>query len=72
MAVVAQIQILEEVVMRTASNKTFNEVVEGDTASIDRTLHVGDMRAWAAAFGESNGFSAPDKASWLPTSSWPR
>lgn len=62
MAVVAQIQILEEVVMRTASNKTFNEVVEGDTASIDRTLHVGDVRAWAAAFGEWNVFSAPGES----------
>jgi hypothetical protein len=58
--------------MKIASNKRFTAIVQGDTASIDRTLHVGDMRAWAAAFGESNGFSASDKASWLPTSSWSR
>ena len=38
--------------MQTIVNKTFDEIALGDTASVQRTLQAGDLRAWAAAFGE--------------------
>jgi phosphate acetyltransferase len=38
--------------MQTVVNKTFDEIAAGDTASAERTLQAGDLRAWAAAFGE--------------------
>ena len=38
--------------MQTIVNKTFEEIALGDTASVQRTLQAGDVRAWAAAFGE--------------------
>ncbi len=38
--------------MKTIVNKTFEEIAVGDTASDERTLQLGDVRAWAAAFGE--------------------
>ena len=38
--------------MRTIVNKTFDELAPGDAASTERTLQAGDVRAWAAAFGE--------------------
>jgi len=44
--------------MASVQNKTFDELSVGDTASIQRTLHARDIRAWAAAFGgagEMNG-----------------
>ena len=40
--------------MQTIVNKTFDEIVPGDAASVERTLQAGDMRAWAAAFGEGD------------------
>ena len=33
------------------SNKTFDEIRIGDTASVQRTLQPSDVRAWANAFG---------------------
>jgi phosphotransacetylase len=45
--------------MRTIVNKTFDEIVPGDTASVERTLQAGDVRAWAAAFGETNRLAGP-------------
>ena len=38
--------------MSLIANKTFDEIAPGDTASVQRTLQAGDVRAWAAAFGE--------------------
>jgi phosphate acetyltransferase/phosphate butyryltransferase len=40
--------------MQTIVNKTFDEIVPGDAASVERTLQAGDIRAWAAAFGEGD------------------
>jgi hypothetical protein len=37
--------------METIVNKTFDEIRLGDSASIQRTLQAGDVRAWAAVFG---------------------
>ncbi|MGO9740476.1 MAG: phosphate acyltransferase [Roseiarcus sp.] len=39
--------------MKTIVSKTFEEIAVGDVASVQRTLQVGDVRAWAAAFGEA-------------------
>jgi phosphotransacetylase len=39
--------------MQTVVNKTFNEIAAGDSASAERTLQPGDLRAWAATFGEA-------------------
>jgi phosphotransacetylase len=38
-------------------NKTFDEIVPGDSASIRRTLQAGDVRAWTNAFGDSDGLN---------------
>jgi len=38
--------------MQTLVNKTFDEIAQGDTVSAQRTLQAGDLRAWAAAFGD--------------------
>ena len=38
--------------MQTIVNKTFEEIALGDSASAHRTLQTGDVRAWAAAFGD--------------------
>ena len=40
--------------MQTIVNKTFEEIVVGDAASVERTLQGGDVRAWAAAFGDTD------------------
>jgi phosphate acetyltransferase len=40
--------------MQTFVNKTFDEIASGDAASVERTLQAGDLRAWAAAFGEGD------------------
>lgn len=40
--------------MRTIMNKTFDEIALGDTVSVQRTLQAGDVRAWAAAFGDAD------------------
>lgn len=48
--------------MQTLVNKTFDELAPGDTASVERTLQAGDVRAWAAAFGEGNVIAGPDES----------
>ena len=45
--------------MQTIVNKTFEEIAVGDSASVQRTLQAGDVRAWAAAFGEVNMLAGP-------------
>ena len=45
--------------MRTIVNKTFEEISVGDAASTQRTLQAGDVRAWAAAFGEMDVRAGP-------------
>ncbi|MGA2895733.1 MAG: bifunctional enoyl-CoA hydratase/phosphate acetyltransferase [Xanthobacteraceae bacterium] len=45
--------------MQTITNKTFEEIAVGDAASVERTLQAGDLRAWAAAFGEVNMLAGP-------------
>ncbi|MEO8250216.1 MAG: hypothetical protein ABI589_12685, partial [Burkholderiales bacterium] len=46
--------------MPTLSNKTFGEIAIGDAALAQRALQAGDLRAWAAAFGESGEAGGPD------------
>jgi phosphotransacetylase len=45
--------------MQTIVNKTFEEIAVGDAASVERTLQPGDVRAWAAAFGEWDMLTGP-------------
>ena len=45
--------------MPTIVNKTFKEITTGDAASVQRTLQAGDVRAWAAAFGEVDMLAGP-------------
>jgi phosphate acetyltransferase len=40
--------------MPSVQNKTFDEIRLGDTASMQRTLQMRDLRAWAAAFGDAD------------------
>jgi phosphate acetyltransferase len=48
--------------MQTIVNKTFDEIVPGDTASVQRTLQAGDLRAWAAAFGDVDMLDGPGES----------
>ena len=48
--------------MQTIVNKTFDEIVPGDTASVQRTLQAGDLRAWAAAFGDVDMLAGPGES----------
>ena len=48
--------------MQTIVNKTFKEIAVGDAASVQRTLQAGDVRAWAAAFGEVNMLTGPGES----------
>jgi phosphate acetyltransferase len=48
--------------MQTIVNKTFNEIAPGDAASVQRTLQAGDVRAWAAAFGEVDMLTGPGES----------
>ncbi|MGC2201157.1 MAG: bifunctional enoyl-CoA hydratase/phosphate acetyltransferase [Stellaceae bacterium] len=48
--------------MQTIVNKTFDEIVPGDAASIQRTLQAGDLRAWAAAFGDVDMLAGPGES----------
>ena len=48
--------------MQAAENKTFDEIVPGDAATVERTLQIGDMRAWAAAFGEVGTITGPGES----------
>ncbi|MEJ2385849.1 MAG: bifunctional enoyl-CoA hydratase/phosphate acetyltransferase [Chromatiaceae bacterium] len=43
-------------------NKTFDEIVPGDAASVQRTLQAGDVRAWGAAFGEVDMLAGPGES----------
>ncbi len=45
--------------MQTIVNKTFKEIAVGDSASVQRALQAGDVRAWAAAFGEVDMLAGP-------------
>jgi phosphate acetyltransferase len=47
--------------MQTIVNKTFEEIAPGDTASVQRTLQAGDVRAWAAAFGGADMLAGPSE-----------
>ena len=48
--------------MQTIVNKTFEEIAVGDAASVQRTLQAGDVRAWAAAFGEADMLAGPGES----------
>src|SRR5271167_4370910 len=48
--------------MLTVVNKTFDEIAPGDAASVERTLQAGDLRAWAAAFGEGDMLAGPGES----------
>ena len=48
--------------MQAAVNKTFDEIAPGDAATAERTLQIGDMRAWAAAFGEVGTITGPGES----------
>ena len=48
--------------MRTIVNKMFKEIAVGDTVSVQRTLQAGDVRAWAAAFGEVDMLAGPGES----------
>ena len=48
--------------MQTIVNKTFDEIAPGDAASVQRTLQAGDVRAWAAAFGEVDMLAGPGES----------
>lgn len=48
--------------MMIIANKTFHEIDPGDTASTQRTLQTGDMRAWAAAFGDVDMLAGPGES----------
>ena len=50
---------------RTIVNRTFDEIAPGDAASIERTLQAGDVRAWAAAFGEPDMLAGPNQGATL-------
>jgi hypothetical protein len=38
---------------------TFDEIQLGYTASLERTLQAGDIRAWATAFGDAGAVGPP-------------
>jgi phosphotransacetylase len=48
--------------MQTIVNKTFEEIVPGDTASVERSLQAGDVRAWDAAFGDTDMLTGPSES----------
>ena len=48
--------------MRTIVNKTFDEIVPGDTAFVERIFQAGDVRAWSAAFGEVGPLAGPGES----------
>src|SRR5271156_4170535 len=49
----------EGATMQILVNKTFDEIATGDAASVERILQAGDLRAWAAAFGEGDTLAGP-------------
>ena len=48
--------------MQTIVNKTFEEIALGDAASVQRTVQAGDVRAWAAAFGDVDMLAGPGES----------
>ena len=50
--------------MHTIVNKTFDEIAPGDSASVQRTLQAGDVRVWAAAYGEVDMLAGPGESHW--------
>ena len=52
--------------MRTIVNKTFEEIALGDAVSVQRTLQAGDVRAWAAAFGDVDMLAGPGESQGQP------
>ena len=48
--------------MATIVNKTFEEIAPGDAVSVERSLQVGDVRAWDAAFGDTDVLTAPGES----------
>ena len=48
--------------MPSVENKTFGEIIVGNSASTERTLQAGDVRAWAAAFGEVGTLASPNES----------
>jgi phosphate acetyltransferase len=48
--------------MQTVVNKTFDELVAGDVAAVERTLESSDVRAWEASFGEANTLTGPEES----------
>jgi phosphate acetyltransferase len=48
--------------MTTIVNKTFEEIAPGDAASVERSLQVGDVRAWDAAFGDTDVLTVPGES----------
>ena len=40
--------------MQIITNKMFEEIFVGDTTSVQHTLQRGDLRAWAATFGDAD------------------
>jgi hypothetical protein len=43
-------------------NKTFEEIAPGDAVSVERSLQVGDVRAWDAASGDTDVLTAPGES----------
>jgi len=53
---------LQDINMPSVENKTFGEITVGESASTERTLQAGDVRAWAAAFGEAGTLAGPGES----------
>jgi len=60
--------------MQIITNKMFEEIFVGDTTSVQHTLQRGDLRAWAAAFGDADMLQPSRKpgAAGIFTGYWPR
>ncbi len=48
--------------MRIIVNKTLEEIEPGESASVERRLQAGDVRAWEAAFGDVDLPAAPGES----------
>jgi phosphate acetyltransferase len=46
-------------VTATLANKIYDEICVGQSASAERRFYIGDLRAWAAAFGEGDMLAGP-------------
>ncbi|WP_395665734.1 bifunctional enoyl-CoA hydratase/phosphate acetyltransferase [Methylocella sp.] len=54
--------------MTSFSNRLIGELRVGDAASTQRTIHAGDRRAWATAFGDAASGSGADAAIGIASS----